>query len=149
MAKEFKAQLDENMKLKQELCLRVEEFATFTTDSIKEWNAKTGDLKALQEEWDKIGPAPKEVSKTLNKQFWANFKEFFNKKTAFFDELDKAREGNLKAKQELCEKAEKLMESFDWDEATNEFKKMQADWKKLARAWQVPQQHLRAFQESL
>lgn len=131
MAKEFKAQLDENMKLKQALCLRVEEFATFTTDSIKEWNAKTGELKELQKEWDSIGPAPKEVSKTLNKQFWGNFKEFFNKKTAFFDELDKSREGNLKAKEALCEKAEKLKDSFEWDEATNEFKKMQADWKKI------------------
>ena len=130
-AEKFKAQLNENMKLKQELCLKVEEFVSFDTDRIREWNNKTQELVELQKQWDSIGPAPREVAKSLNKQFWDNFKLFFNNKSKFFEKLDAAREENLAKKQELIKKAEELKDSTDWDNAANQLKALQSEWREI------------------
>ncbi|WP_338763776.1 DUF349 domain-containing protein [Bernardetia sp. ABR2-2B] len=130
-AEKFKAQLEENMKLKQDLCLKVEEFVNFDTDRIREWNLKTKELVELQKQWDAIGPAPREVAKSLNKQFWDNFKKFFNNKSKFFEKLDAARDENLLKKQELIKQAEALKESTDWDSAANTLKRLQSEWREI------------------
>lgn len=130
-AENFKAQLNENMKLKQDLCLKVEEFVSFDTDKIREWNNKTQELVELQKQWDSIGHAPREVAKILNKQFWDNFKLFFQNKTNFFEKLDAARDENLAKKQELIKKAEELKESIDWDVAANQLKTLQNEWREI------------------
>ncbi len=130
-AENFKAQLEENMKLKQDLCLKVEEFVSFDTDRIRDWNNKTQELVELQKQWDSIGPAPREVAKNLNKQFWDNFKAFFNNKSKFFEKLDAARDENLIKKQELIKQAEALKESTDWDTAANTLKRLQSEWREI------------------
>lgn len=125
----FKKQLEGNMKAKQELCIEVEQFVEFDSDRIKEWNKKTRDIKALQKKWEDIGPAPREVAKSINKQFWSNFKQFFANKSKFFEKLEAEREENLKKKIAFCERAEELKDSFEWDEVANELKKLQREWK--------------------
>jgi hypothetical protein len=128
---EVKKQQQENMRLKQELCIKIEQYATFSTEKIGEWNAKTQEILALQTEWEKIGAAPREVAKDINKQFWTNFKAFFAVKTKFFEQIDAARQENLKRKIALCEKAEALSESSDWDTTADELKKLQTAWKEV------------------
>jgi len=130
-AEEFKKQLKENMRLKQELCVRLEAFTSFNSELIKEWNEKTKEIQGIQQEWEKIGALPKEVSKDLNKHFWQCFKTFFQNKTKFFEALEKQRAENLAAKQALCEKVEALQESTDWDAATADILSLQEDWKKI------------------
>jgi hypothetical protein len=128
---EIKKQQQENMRLKQELCIKIEQYATFSTEKIGEWNTKTQEILALQAEWEKIGAAPREVAKDINKQFWTNFKAFFAAKTKFFEQIDAARQENLKRKIALCEKAEALSESSDWDTTAEELKKLQNAWKEV------------------
>lgn len=128
---EIKKEQTANMKLKQELCLKIEVYPEFVSTKIGEWNTKTQEILALQDEWEKVGPAPREVAKDLNKQFWTNFKAFFANKTKFFEQIEKAREDNLKAKIALCEQAEGLKESNSWDEVTEELKKLQTAWKEI------------------
>ena len=57
--------------------------------------------------WKEAGVAPREVDDKL----WAEFRgiqdDFFNRRTAAFDEQDAEFGGNLKAKQELLDGAEK------------------------------------------
>jgi hypothetical protein len=128
---EIKKEQATNMKLKQELCLKIESYPEFAGAKIGEWNTKTQEILALQDEWEKVGPAPREVAKDLNKQFWTNFKAFFANKTKFFEQIEKVREDNLKAKTALCEQAESLKESNNWDEVTEELKKLQTAWKEI------------------
>lgn len=130
-SEEFKQQLNENMKKKQELCLKVEPFADYNSDRIKEWNAKTKELLAVQEEWEAVGPLPREVAKEINKQFWGNFKQFFQNKGKFFEELEAHRAENLTKKQELVAKAEELKESMEWIEVANKLKQLQQEWKNI------------------
>ncbi|MFT5917844.1 MAG: hypothetical protein ACJAWV_001847 [Flammeovirgaceae bacterium] len=131
-AEEYKKQLQENMELKQALCLRAEEFIVFDSSSIKEWNESTKQLLALQEEWDKVGALPREVAKSINKQFWKNFKQFFTNKQAFFNKLDESRKENLEKKIVLAQKAEELQDQTEnWDATANELKRLQREWKAI------------------
>ncbi len=133
-AEEYKKQLQENMELKQALCLRAEEFITFDSSSIKEWNEHTKQLLALQEEWDKIGALPREVARSINKQFWKNFKQFFSNKQAFFNKLDESRKENLEKKIILAQKAEELQDQTDnWEATANELKRLQREWKSIGQ----------------
>ncbi len=127
----FKQELEANMKAKQELCIEVEAFLEFESDRIKEWNKKTRELQAIQKKWEDIGPAPREVAKSINKQFWNNFKAFFAKKSSFFEQLEAEREENLKKKIALCERVEAIKDGFEWDEITEELKKLQEEWKAI------------------
>ncbi len=128
---EIKKEQAANMKLKQELCLKIEVYPDFKSEKIGEWNTKTQEILAIQDEWEKVGTAPREVAKDLNKQFWTNFKGFFANKTVFFEQIEKARTENLKKKVALCEQAEAFKESADWDSVTEELKKLQAAWKEV------------------
>jgi hypothetical protein len=128
---EMRRVLEENMKSKLELCIKIEPFAEYNSDRITDWNAKTKEIMALQAEWEKIGPAPKEVAKDINKQFWSNFKQFFAAKGRFFDQLEKSRQENLSQKIELCLQAEALKDNSDWDAVTATLKKLQEQWKKI------------------
>ncbi len=138
IAEEFKKELAENMQQKQQLCLEVEAFVNFDSDRIKEWNAKTKELLALQERWEKIGPLPREVAKDINKQFWGDFKNFFANKSRFFEKLEAQRTENLKLKQALVEQAEALKESKDWAETAQKLKELQQEWRKIGP---VPESH--------
>ena len=126
------------MQLKQQLCLEVEPFLSFESDRIKEWNAKTKELLAIQEKWEKVGALPREVAKDINKQFWGNFKQFFANKSKFFETLEQQRAENLKLKEALVEKAQALKESKDWAETAEQLKELQQEWRKVGP---VPEAH--------
>jgi hypothetical protein len=128
-AEETRKALEENMRRKQELCVSIEPFAEFASEKIADWNTKTKEILALQTAWEKVGPAPREVAKDINKQFWANFKAFFANKGRFFDKLEKFREENLQKKVSLCEQAEALQESSEWDSTSDKLKVLQDEWK--------------------
>lgn len=138
IAEVFKKQLQENMLAKQKLCLALEPFLSFDSDRIKAWNAKTKEILALQDEWQKIGQLPREVAKDINKQFWGNFKQFFANKSAFFEKMDAERKENLVRKQALVKEAEALKESDDWQETADKLKTMQQEWRKIGL---VPESH--------
>lgn len=130
-AEEFKKILEENMKLKQALCLKVEPFSTFNTDRIKEWNEETKGLLEVQKEWETIGPVPREVANGINKQFWANFKQFFANKNKFFEVLEAQRAVNLDKKKALVVKAEEIKESTDWNGTSDALISLQKEWKAI------------------
>lgn len=131
--KEYTAELVEQLKanlvIKLDLVEKLAEMASFESDAIGEWNAKTKELLEVQKQWESIGGMPRENSKEVNKKFWGNFKQFFNNKNAFFKSLDAQREANLEIKKGLLEKAEALKDNEDWDKTSNEMVKLQNEWK--------------------
>lgn len=133
--KEFVASLKEtlhqNLEKKLALTDRLNEFVNFNSDRITEWNKRTKEILALQKEWESIGSMPKEKAKEVNKKFWGAFKTFFHHKSEFFKTLESQREGNLKLKQELVDKANALKDSEDWNGTANELKQLQRAWKDI------------------
>lgn len=128
---QLKKDLGKNLEEKEKLGDEVQEFTSFDSDRINEWNAKTKEILALQKKWDSIGGLPRDRAKDVNKKFWSGFKGFFSHKNQFFKKLEGQREENLKKKEELITRAQELKESNDWDATANELKSLQRAWKEI------------------
>ena len=127
----LKESFEENLQKKLELATQLEEFINFDSDRINLWNKKTKEIQELQRKWEAIGGVPRQQAKEVNKRFWHAFKKFFANKSAFFKKFDSQREENLEKKRELEKRAEAMKESQDWNKTTNDFKKLQAEWKEI------------------
>ncbi len=128
---ELKEERQQNLQAKLELVEKTKPFTDFDSDSIKEWNEKTKEIRELQTQWEAIGSMPREQAKEVNKAFWSSFKKFFGNKSQFFKKLDGQREENLEKKEALVARAQSLKESTDWRNTANELKKLQQDWKDI------------------
>ncbi|MDB5236024.1 MAG: hypothetical protein JWR44_3017, partial [Hymenobacter sp.] len=76
-----------NLQVKQALLERVLPFATFDTDRVNLWRSKTDELQEIKTEWEAAGLVPRAQADALNKQYWAAYKAFFNRKNEFFKSL--------------------------------------------------------------
>src|SRR5262245_35446728 len=86
------------------------------------------ELHDIQERWKTAAEAPKAQAQTL----WHRYRQAADpiqaKAREFFAARAVEREGNLKAKLTLCERAEALADSTDWIKTADELKKLQAEW---------------------
>jgi len=130
---ERKTKEGENLTKKQELLARMDAFQNFQTDRINDWRDKTEEIQKLKEEWDATGLVPKERADEINKHFWSSYKSFFNHKNGFFKSLDEQKMQNMRLKTELCEEAERLKDSTDWDETKEKLIQLQKQWKTIGR----------------
>ena len=108
-------------------------YIEFNTDSINEWNAKTKEVMAVQDQWNSIkGAMPKEKGKEISRDFWGFLKTFFRNKGDFFAKLEAQREENLKTKTALCEQVETLVASEDFSASfTDRVVELQKTWKTI------------------
>ncbi|NIK72860.1 alkylhydroperoxidase/carboxymuconolactone decarboxylase family protein YurZ/outer membrane murein-binding lipoprotein Lpp [Thermonema lapsum] len=143
----FKQQLQENLAKKKALVEKLAPFAEFDSDRIKEWNAKTDEIKAIQQEWEAVGPVPQEEGKEVSKAFWSKFKQFFKRKGEFFQKLDAERQEHLLKKQDLFEQAKAIVEGATEEtieEAAKKLKKLQDEWRKIGS---VPEKARKKIEE--
>jgi len=123
----------ENLTKKRALLERLQAFNGFNTERINEWRDKTDEIQKLKEEWDAAGLVPKEYAEEVNKAFWGNYKAFFQHKNHFFKTLDEQKMQNLRLKTELCEEAESLKDSEDWNATKEKLIQLQKKWKTIGR----------------
>jgi hypothetical protein len=108
-SKQLKAEWEENAKKKEALCARVEAIA----DS-SEWEKVADEIKGIQAEWKRIGPAPRKRSDAL----WARFRAACDR---FFDR--RKRRGEIELEQQLesaevaCRDLESLVVALQGSEA--------------------------------
>lgn len=126
-----KVTLKENLERKLVMIEKLVPFKDFKADRIKDWNAKTKEMLAIQKEWESVGPVPRENGREINRKFWGLFKQFFNHKNHFFKELDEVRKQNKDKAETLIAEAEKLKESTDWKSTANDLIGLQKEWKEL------------------
>lgn len=130
----YRAEMDgkreENLVAKTTLCEKAESFITYESDKAKEWIAKTKELESLFEEWRAIGPVPRKFNQSVWDRFKQAYNQFYTNKNNYFKFLNNERAVNLKTKTELCEKAEELMNSIEWNKATKSILELQDQWKK-------------------
>jgi hypothetical protein len=135
---EQKKSMQENYDQKSKIYEFIVPFTTYNSGSIKEWNAKTKEIMAFQDQWVALkGIMPREEGKELSKKFWASLKTFFNNKGEFFRQLESKREQNLELKNQLCADAESILATGE-DNASNTQKiiELQKKWKGIG---QVPE----------
>ena len=122
-----------NLVVKQALLERVLPFATFETDRVNLWRTKTDELQEIKTEWEAAGLVPRAQADALNKQYWAAYKAFFNRKNDFFKSLDNEKSANVKAKVALIEQAEEALNNPDADAARQVIIRVQKEWKDVGR----------------
>ena len=115
-----------NLVKKTTLCEQAEALSD-STDWIKTSEA----LKALQAEWKVIGS----VSRGREKAIWERFRgacdRFFTRRHQDLADRKTTWNDNLARKEALCERAETLAASTDWDKAASEIRQLQAEWKAI------------------
>ena len=137
---EQKKSMQENYDQKLKIYEAIVPFTTYNSGSIKEWNAKTKEVMAFQDQWVALkGIMPREEGKELSKKFWATLKTFFHNKGEFFRQLESKREQNLELKNQLCADAEAILATGE-DTAANTQKiiELQKKWKAIG---QVPEKY--------
>jgi len=122
-----------NLVVKQALLERVLPFALFDTDRVNLWRSKTDELQEIKIEWEAAGLVPRAQADALNKQYWAAYKAFFNRKNDFFKSLDNEKSANVKAKVALIEQAEEAANNADGDAARQVVIRVQKEWKNVGR----------------
>jgi hypothetical protein len=118
------AYLAENLEKKRALCAQVEGLGDSTN-----WNETAELIKGIQAEWKQIGPVPGKHAQTLWQQFREPCDRFFARRKEHFNHVDAERRENAQKKIALCEQAEALADSTDWEATTTVMKQLQAAWK--------------------
>ncbi|WP_028667866.1 DUF349 domain-containing protein [Runella zeae] len=137
-SEEQKQVLAQNYEVKSKIYETLVPYTSFNSNSINEWNDKTKEVVALQEQWVSAkGQMLREEGRELSKKFWATLKTFFHNKGEFFRQLEAKREQNLKLKTELCEAVEAILATGE-DNSSNTDKviALQKQWKQIG---QVPE----------
>lgn len=128
-----RAQMEENLRRKEEVVLRIEELSEST-----EWKPAAEAIKALQAEWKTLGPVPRERNDELWQRFRAAGNRFFERRKEHYETQEREHRENLRRKEELCVRAEELCGSTDWKATGDALKALQAEWKTVGP---VPKEH--------
>jgi Domain of Unknown Function (DUF349) len=123
------AYLASNLERKRALCEQVAAVGDSTA-----WKETAELIKRAQAEWKAIGPVPRRHAQEIWRRFRAPCDQFFGRRKAQFDLVDEERRGNADRQSELCERAEALVDSTDWDATAAALKKLQSEWKRSGPA---------------
>lgn len=96
---EVKDSMEENLRLKEELC----ELAEKLQES-DDWKAATDSLLELQSRWKEIGAVSRRHSDAVWRRFRAACDKFFERKAAYFSARENEYMDNLRRKNELLDK---------------------------------------------
>lgn len=124
-----KAREAENEMAKTALCQQLEGLDYSGLKTFAAWEDMTRTIVGLQEEWRKLGFAPKKMNRQLFARFRQSCDTFFAAKAEFYRATREELAANLAHKQRLADRAEELKESTDWRKASDEFIEMQKEWK--------------------
>lgn len=126
-----KAQEEENLAKKVEICETIEQLDLTSLKSLAQWNAFTEKVTELQAQWKTIGFAPQKMNQRIYERFRAACDNFFTQKSGFYHAVNEALSSNLEAKQALADKAEALKDSTAWKETTDAIIELQKQWKEI------------------
>jgi len=96
-----------------------------------DWQESIKDIDALRKKYFDTGKLPYSKSESIWKKFKDATKKFNQEKNKFYKQEKNSQQENLQAKLELIKLADSTKDSEDWETATNTFKKIQSDWKKI------------------
>lgn len=103
-----------------------------------DWVKAATRFQELQEAWAASGPAQKpgghegpDPTRDLMRRFRAASNQFFSRRREDLVTRKKVWADNQAKKEALCARAEELAKSTEWDTASSEMKRLQAEWKTI------------------
>lgn len=123
--KKMEQEREENLKLKEAV---IEDLKALI-EKQEDVSATFPDFRDIQSRWREIGPVPLQNFRDLNDTYQFYVEQFYDKVQINRDMRDLDFKKNLEAKEDFCEKAEKLSESENIVEAFKELQKLHESWK--------------------
>jgi hypothetical protein len=123
-----------HLAAKAALVAEAEELADST-----EWGKTAARFQELQKAWEDTPSVPGEQARKLAQRFRASCNTFFTRRREDLSSRKVEWAENLARKEALCEQAEQLAESTDWETTASELKRLQAEWKAIG-----PVQHAKS-----
>ena len=125
------AQEQENLQKKQALIEQLKTLDWSNLRSNKAWDDMNAKIQSVQEEWRKIGFAPKKQNQSIYDEYRAIVDSFYQAKTAFYKQMRDTFSMNMKRKRELIARAQELASSDAWQEAQKALIALQTEWKTI------------------
>ncbi|MBU0676276.1 MAG: DUF349 domain-containing protein [Proteobacteria bacterium] len=121
-------QLWANLTLKNQLIARVKDL-----DTHENLELVYHEIREARQAWKNIGPIPPKVSQKKWLEFDQTCNRNFERCKPYLDELEGKRAAAITRREEICQRAEELSESSEWQKTTDELKALQGEWKDLLR----------------
>lgn len=125
--------LRRNMQLKEDIIKRLEELQSNT--SVKETEQI---LKAVQNEWEDIGPVQNEEWERLKNAYWSAVRAIYDRIQKYYDDRRNILKENILKKQELIKETEILLQNLEtldgakaWEQETKRLLEIQDRWRKI------------------
>ena len=122
---------EENLTKKTALCEQAEEIVKKENKTSADWEKRTKEIIAIQQEWKTIGFAPQKMNVKIFERFRAACDDFFSRKGEFFKQLKAQFAENAEKKKALVEKAQALSDSTDWKATSDKLIALQKEWKTI------------------
>lgn len=117
-----------NLTIKQELLAEAQEVG-----KSDEWQETADTLQDIRTRWIRTGPVPKENQEEIEEAFKDTLDEFYQRRKAYFEEQRRITDERLLRYHELIKVADSLLDRRDWDEAFQDLKGIQAEWKTVGK----------------
>lgn len=127
----LKIKEEENLQQKTLLCEALEAIDFEAIKTFKDWEDKTEEIVAIQQQWKTIGFAPKKVNVKIYDRYRSACDTFFSKKSEFYKIIKDELHANLEKKKALVAQVEALKNSTDWKETTQQLIDIQKEWKSI------------------
>ncbi|MDD5727199.1 MAG: DUF349 domain-containing protein [Victivallales bacterium] len=92
------------------------------------------ELKLIRMRWKDIGSVPHEKSEELWNEFCVQGDKLQERITEYYNQLEDKRRDIALEKVKICEEAEKLRDSTDWEDTAGKFKVLQKAWREVGFA---------------
>ncbi|MEX0680779.1 MAG: DUF349 domain-containing protein [Balneolales bacterium] len=115
-----------NIHKKTKLCEKAEALL-----EVEDLAVAVREINNIHNQWKKIGSIPAEKNNELWERFNGISKKFNEKKNENLDTIRHQEQQNLEKKLVLCEKAEALKSSTDWQNVSAEMSGLMKSWKEI------------------
>ena len=129
--KEYDIILEENLKKKNELILKMENIKNNSPKNHNEWKKSIENLNKIREEFKLTGQVTKKHSKLTWSRFREISREINREKNNFYKSQKTEHRKNIELKKEMIKEVKDILEKEDWNEYTNQMKKIQRDWRRI------------------
>lgn len=115
-----------NYDAKEKLCDQAEALV-----ASNDFSKATRDMQVLSNQWKDIGPVPRRKTKPLWNRFKKAMDDFFEKRRDSMKNSRNTEKENYKAKKDIIDNINKLIELEDPQQAVNEIKPLQDEYQKV------------------
>lgn len=125
----YRKEIEQNIAEKNRICEEAEQL-----QDEEDLALAARKMNRLHKEWKQAGTIPKEENDRLWERFKAASDAFNKRKSENLDTLKEQEEQNYQAKVALCEKAEAIQDTTDWEEGGRQMDALMDEWKKIGPA---------------